>query len=331
MAGYRIIDFRPRIAAGGDVEATFRLSEPVDLVWVPCFRQRDVAAARRWSARRRVPLIFDPLISAYDKQIFERGKFPKHGLRAKRLLAWERKLFASADILLADTNAHAEFFHKVHGLPKERIRVVPLCADEQLFRPIEKRDTPGGPIEALFFGSFIPLQGPQVIVEAANIYQGTPVRWCFVGDGPLRSDCQSHARQGAQIQFENWMPYSALPSRIAQADIVLGIFGDTPKAARVIPNKFCQALACARPVVTRASPAFPAELASAKESGIIWVPPGDPRSLGDAVAELADFPHLLSAKGRNALESYRRYFSFERVAVALAETLDCLFAEAPSR
>lgn len=320
-AGFRIVDFRPRVSATAALEATLRVREPVDLVWVPCFRQRDVAAARNWSERRGVPLIFDPLISAYDKQVFERGKFAHDGFRGKRLLSWERNLFSSVDMLLADTDAHAEFFHQVHGLPNERISVVPLCADERLFKPQAYVNTSGRPIELLFFGSFIPLQGPQVIIEAANTYEGAPVRWSFLGDGPLRAACQAKVRPDANVQFEDWMPYSDLPSRIARADIVLGIFGDTQKSARVIPNKFCQALACARPVVTRASPAYPPELIGAEECGVTWVSPGDPRALRQAVAALASEPHLLEDRQRRASETYQRFFSFDRVEAALADAL----------
>ncbi|MDX1527113.1 MAG: glycosyltransferase [Gammaproteobacteria bacterium] len=320
-AGFAILDFRPRISALGDLEAAWRVSAPVNLVWVPCFRQRDVAAARRWSERRGLPLIFDALISAYDKQVFEREKFSPESGRAARLLAWERRLFGRVDLLLADTQAHAEFFIKTHGVLESRVRVVPLCADEDLFKPAEKPRGSGQPLEILFFGSFIPLQGPQVIVEAANLYRGPPARWCMVGDGPLRAECRRGARPGAGIEFEDWLPYESLPPRIARADIVLGIFGDTLKAARVVPNKVCQALACARPLVTRWSPAFPSGLSAAEATGITWVPPADPQALSEAVAALAASPQSLEARGRQAVESYRRWFSAERTAAALAAAL----------
>lgn len=326
QAGYTISDFWPRISPAGDVEASLRVRSPVDLVWVPCFRQRDLAAARRWSARRGLPLIFDPLISAYDKQVFEREKFAAESLGARRLLGWERRLFGCADLLLADTEAHAEFFIQSLGVPRDRVHVVPLCADEELFKAEEGPANPKEPLEVLFFGSFIPLQGPQVIVDAANLYQGAPVRWCLVGDGPLRASCQSRASQGSRLEFEDWIAYPSLPSRIARADIVLGIFGDTPKAARVIPNKLCQALACARPVVTRSSHAFPAGLSTSDRSGITWVPPADPRTLSEAVAGLAASPQSLGTRGRDALQSYRRWFSAERTATALKQALATLIS-----
>lgn len=316
-AGLRILDFRPRVAATGDLEASLRIRSRVDLVWVPCFRQRDLAAARRWTARRGIPLIFDPLISAYDKQVFERGKLVEHERRAGRLLDWEKRLFSCVDVLLADTQAHATFFRDVLDVPEALIHVVPLCADEDLFTPQHKGSTTPGKPEALFFGSFIPLQGPDVIVEAANRYRGPTIRWCLVGNGPMRAACRRLAADHSCITFEDWIPYETLAARIGRADLVLGIFGCTPKAGRVVPNKLCQALACARPVVTRSSPAYSRELLRAEQSGITWVPPGDAEALSDAVAELAASPGELEARGQNAFVTYQRSFSSTRVSEAV--------------
>jgi glycosyltransferase involved in cell wall biosynthesis len=323
-AGYRIVDFRPHISFLGDVEAELRLKTQGSLVWVPCFRQRDLRAARRFSTRRQVPLVFDPLISAYDKQVFERGKISEDSTRARRLRQRERQLFALADLVLADTEGHAEFFRDALEVSEQRIRVVPMSADEALFQPTQANAARGDAVEVLFFGSFIPLQGPEVIVEAANRYQGPPVRWRLLGDGPLLAACRARVRSGVPIEFEEWLPYRALPARIAQADIVLGIFGNTPKSSRVVPNKVCQALACGRPLVTRASPAYAKELRAQADSGITWVPPDDPDALARAVAGLASAPQTLRDQGARAHASYRAYFSTERVAYALSSALASL-------
>jgi hypothetical protein len=108
--GWNIVDFHPRFSPLGDLEARLKRIGKPDLVWVPCFRQRDLAAASRWARRHGVPLLFDPLISAYDKQIFERKKYAPQSRQARRLHRWEQSLFKQADILLADTQPHADYF-----------------------------------------------------------------------------------------------------------------------------------------------------------------------------------------------------------------------------
>lgn len=308
--GWQVRDFHPRLSAPGDLEAHLRRIPRPDLVWVPCFRQRDLAAASRWARRQGVPLVFDPLISAYDKQVDERGKIAPGSARAVKLLVRERMQFQRADRVLADTPAHADYFVQVLGVDRNRLAVVYVGAEEALFRPGPAAPLHGDqPLEALFFGSFIPLQGPQVVVEAARVYRGQPLVWTLLGQGPLRASCEAAAADLVNVHFEEWLPYEELPARIRQADILLGIFGTTPKAGRVIPNKVYQALACGRPVVTCSSEAYPAALADTENSGLVWVSAGDAHALAEQVGRLAAAPNRLPALGEAAAQTSRQYFS----------------------
>ena len=318
-SGWRIHDFHPHFSFCADLEARWEIAERPGLVWVPCFRQRDIAAASRWARRQGIPLLVDPLISAYDKQIFEREKYPPASRAAQRLLAWERELLQRADLVLADTHGHADYFHDTLGVMRERLHVVPIGAEEALFAA--KLKPPGTPLEIFFYGSFIALQGPQIIIEAAKCYQGPAVRWHLAGAGPLLDDCRRLAEGHPDIVFEDWIPYPELPARIHRADLLLGIFGATAKASRVVPNKVYQALACGRPVVTMASPAYPAELREQRDCGILWVPPANPAALAKAVAQCAENKAQLPALGAAARASYERYFSMARVRSALVEAL----------
>lgn len=320
--GWDIVDFHPRFSPLADVEARFkRLARP-DLVWVPCFRQRDLAAASRWARHQGVPLLFDPLISAYDKQIFERKKFPPHSRQARRLHGWEQSLFSRADILLADTQAHADYFSDEFGVSPDRLKVVYVGAETPLFHPAPMPDhADGSPLEVLFYGSFIELQAPQIIVEAARVYDGPPVRWTLLGKGPLRAECERLARGLDSVRFENPVPYAQLPARIHQADIVLGVFDAGAKAGRVIPNKVFQALACGRPVVTRRSPSYPAGPGKGGDAGLHRVEPGSPGDLARAVAQLARRLPGDAAPGRLAADLYREAFSEAAIAAQLRDAL----------
>ena len=308
--GWNIVDFHPRFSTLGDLEARLKRIGRPDLVWVPCFRQRDFAAASRWARRHGVPLLFDPLISAYDKQIFERKKYAPQSRQARRLLQWERALFQRADILLADTEAHADYFSEAFDVPADRVKVVYVGAEAPLFHPAPMPEhADGSPLEALFYGSFIELQAPQIIVEAARVYAGPPVRWALLGKGPLRAECERLARGLDHVHFEDPVPYEALPARIHKADILLGVFDAGAKAGRVIPNKVFQALACGRPVITRQSAAYPPLTADGTDAGLHWVEPGNPGDLAKAVAQLALRLSAETDLGRQASTLYLEAFS----------------------
>ena len=323
--GWNIVDFHPRFSPLADVEARLKRIGKPDLVWVPCFRQRDLAAASRWAKHRGVPLVFDPLISAYDKQVFERKKFPPQSRQARRLHRWERSLFQRADILIADTQAHADYFSGAFGVPPDRIKVVYVGAEESLFHPAPMPDhADGSPVEVLFYGSFIELQAPRIIVEAARVYTGPPVRWTLLGKGPLRAECVRLARGLANVHFENPVPYEALPARIHKADILLGVFDAGAKAGRVIPNKVFQSLACGRPVVTRKSTAYPPGVVDGTEAGLHWVEPGNPGDLATMVAQLAQRLPGESDLGRLASRLYLEAFSDAVIAEQVRGALESI-------
>ncbi len=320
--GWQVADFRPKLSSMADWEARLRRLPKPDLVWVPCFRQRDLAAASRWVKAHRIPLLFDPLISAYDKQVDERGKLSVDSARAKRLLAWERKLFQRTDRTIADTPAHADYFAEVLGVDRDKLAVVYVGAEERLFTPKPPLpQQPGKPVEVLFYGSFIPLQGPEIIIEAARCYEGLPVKWALIGNGPLRKSCEEKARGLENVFFEDWMPYEQLPARIHQADILLGVFGTTAKAGRVIPNKVYQSLASGRVVITRLAGAYPEALCRMQDSGLVWSLAGDAHSLASRVAELAGDRVRLSVLGEAAARSSKRFFSEQVILRQLQDAL----------
>jgi glycosyltransferase involved in cell wall biosynthesis len=83
---------------------------------------------------------------------------------------------------------------------------------------------------------------------------------------------------------------------------VLGIFGTTSKAGRVIPNKAFQAIACGRPLITSDTPAARELLTDGSDA--LLVPPGDAQGLAAAVRRLAADPALAERLGGAARATY---------------------------
>jgi glycosyltransferase involved in cell wall biosynthesis len=316
--GYELIDFAPRISALADFEAQLR-GLSADLVWVPCFRHRDVVAATRWARKKNIPLLFDPLVSTWQKQVYERQKMSTDSLAAQRLLNRERQWLQSADMVLLDTEPQRQMFSQRFQLAAEKTACVYVGAEQPLFAPVTAEYSPAT-VEVLFYGSFIALHGVATVIEAARLTgQHTHIHWVLLGDGPAKASAQQQAAGLDNVVFEASVPYSELPQRIAQADIVLGVFGDSEKASQVMPNKVFQALACGRPVITRASAAYPADISN--QHGLWQIEAANPAALSAAVLQ---WSACAREQGQAAHALYMRHFSQAQLQQQLQSALHAI-------
>lgn len=309
----------------GDLEFTLRGPKNLkpDLVWVPVARQRDAAAACRWAHKHNIPVAFDPMISAWDKKVLEQLIWKAEEPRAKRLLAWETELFNRVDRLLCDTSCHADFFHEHMKVPREKLRVLFTGTDEKVFKlAAEGEDPPhdpAAPLRILYHGAYLPLHGTEYIVEAARRTQHLNIHWDFLGWGAYKAATEAKAKGITNITFLEKVPYVEVPRVIRTADIVLGVFGTTEKASRVIGNKVYEAMACCRPVINEFCTGYPP---AAKEcSAITFIPPGDPQALVEAVIPWIDKREELLAQRAIARDFFEKYLSMNVIRKQLADIL----------
>jgi glycosyltransferase involved in cell wall biosynthesis len=312
----------------GDVEAWLRgLSRrPLpDLVFVPVCRQRDIAAACRWAHRRGIKVLFDPMISAWDKKVLEQKKWKAEEPRAKRLLAWEKKLMSMPDFITWDTSCHVDFAAEYLDVPREKMAPLFTGTDESVFKPVETSREPqaanGEPplFKVLYHGAYLPLHGTEVIVEAARMTQDLPIQWDFLGWGAYKAETEAKAAGLKNVRFLDKVPYVKVPEVICAHDIVLGVFGTTAKAARVIGNKVYECMACARPTINEFCTGYPP---SARDCpSIKFIPPGDPAALVKAVEEYrADWSNR-DMYFREARKFFERELSMDVVKAQLKEIL----------
>lgn len=252
----------------------------------------DLPAARR--AARGRPVVFNPLVSLADTLVADRGRFRSGSLAARALEAIDRHALRSADIVVADTEAHGRYLAGLAGL--EELPVCFVGAEERLFQPGWRLPQRFG---VLFVGKLIPLQGVETILEAARVATEIPFR--VVGSGQL-----DHLLHGAPPNVEHvpWVEYEQLPGELRAAGCALGIFGTTGKAQRVIPNKAFQALATGTPLITADTPAA-RELLVDGESALL-VPVGDPDALAEAISRLAGYAELAERLGAGGRAAYER-------------------------
>jgi glycosyltransferase involved in cell wall biosynthesis len=271
-----------------------RREDDADVVVVGYPGHFDMPAARR--AARGRPVVFNPLVSLHDTLVGDRARFRPRSPAAGILRAVDNGAFRGADLVVADTAAHAAFFRRAFGLSEEKLAVALVGADEPLFRPGWH---PPEPFHVLFVGKLVPLHGLETILAAAALAPEIPFR--VVGDGQVAGLLE---RRPANVEHVPWIPYEELPEAYRAAGCALGVFGTGDKAARVIPNKVFQALACARPVITADTPAVRELLTD--EADALLVPAGDAHALAAAVRRLAGdaaLSELLARAGRETYEA----------------------------
>jgi glycosyltransferase involved in cell wall biosynthesis len=175
--------------------------------------------------------------------------------------------------------------------------------------------------QVLFFGSFLPLHGADVVVEAARLVAAADpsIRFRFIGEGRTFPEVRAAAAAAGltNVEFSGRLPLRELPAAIASSDLCLGIFGRTEKARRVVPHKIYQAMGMGRTVVTARTPAIEEFFTSGKN--IILCDEPYAESLARAVLDLARDAALRDRLARSGLDLVRREFTPEAVARRLAK------------
>ena len=253
--------------------------------------QLDLPAARR--AARGKPIVFNPLVSLWDTWVADRGRFTSGSAAGRALARIDSAAFRAADLVVADTEQSAAFFADLAHMPAERFAVCLVGAEERIFHPAWSPES-----DFLFVGKLIPLHGLETILAAARLVPD--LRITVAGQGQL--DAMLETRP-PNVEWVPWIEYDRLGDAYRGCLCALGIFGTSAKAARVIPNKVFQALACGAPVITADTPAA-RELLADRESALL-VPPGDAEALADALRTAAGDRDLLARiaqEGRRAYE-----------------------------
>ena len=283
--------------AWAELRLRFSPRDRFDAVMVGYPGHFDVPRARRVAGKR--PLIFNPLVSLHDTLVSDRGRFRRGSFAAKILAAVDRRALRLPDLVVADTDANADFLAGLAEIPRSRVRTCLVGAEERLFHPGWR---PDDSFHTLFVGKLIPLHGLDVILEAARLAPELQVR--VIGTGQLD---ELMKERPPNVEWREWADYEQLPAEYWGAGCALGIFAPSEKAARVIPNKAFQALACGTPLITGDTRGA-RELLVDGESALL-VPPGNPAALAEALRRLATDPELARRLGAGGREAYEKHAS----------------------
>lgn len=238
----------------------------------------------------RSVIVLDHLVFAGDTAA-DRGAA---GLRVRLLTGLDRLAVACADLVVTDTEEHRQM------LPDPDKGVVVLVGAPDVWRTAASLpDAPADEeLSVVFFGLYTPLQGAPVIAEAVRdaVAAGAALRVTMVGAGQDLPQTREILADTPGVTWHDWVEADELPSLVAGHQVCLGIFSDTPKGVRVVPNKVYQGLAAGCVVVTSDTPPQRRALGEHVE----LVPAADPRALAAVLVSLCDPVVLAAARERAA-------------------------------
>ena len=275
-----------------------------DVIVVAEFCQTLVPLAWLLGRLTGIPVVFDMVIGLYEASVIERRRHAPNEFAGRKLFFLDRTAGRLADMILTGTSAYREYLSMDYGIPMEKIFLTPLGVNDNIFRPGLEQSPSGENLTVLYHGSFIPNHGVDNIIKAAaEIGFSSRLTFHFVGDGEGKQQAVNLSeRLGlSNIKFSPKIPFEMLPAYIADADIVLGIFGDTPQANKAMANKILEGLAMRKPVIT-------GDALSTRENFVhgehLWLTPlGDSHALAHGLQLLASDESL---RENLAEQGYRR-------------------------
>jgi phosphatidylinositol alpha-1,6-mannosyltransferase len=211
--------------------------------------------------------------------------------------------------------------------PPDRVRVVPLGADQEFFRPgldtreVRARYGLGRGRWLLSVARLTRHKGIDTVLHAlARLGARHPdLGYAVVGTGEEQAALESEARElgvADRVRFLTEVPDRDLPALYNAAEIYLGVSRLMEQRVEGFGISLAEASACGVPVVAGRSGGIPAAVCDGETGVLVDAERVD--AVAEAVGALLDDPERrarLGAAGRRAVESY---FNWDRVTADLA-------------
>ncbi|RJQ29814.1 MAG: glycosyltransferase [Peptococcaceae bacterium] len=267
--------------------------------------------------RRGAPLILD--IDDWEKGFFLTQKpwrrLLKGILKLGRPHSYLYAALMEKFIPLADAlTAASSFLQRKYGGT-----LIPHARDTDFFNPDRITSIPlrsgklAGKKIIMFLGTPRPHKGLADLVKAIKLLNDPNITLVIIGAAENERLRQPENAGDASIILLGKQPFSAVPSFLAAADLVVLPQQAEPCSRAQVPAKVFDAMAMARPVIATGVSDLPEILDGC---GVI-VPPGDPHALARQINLLLQNKDLAGALGRAARRKCIAQYSWKAVSGAL--------------
>lgn len=255
-------------------------------------------------------------------------KYARRSYLAQRLYLKRRKLLAEkVTKVVVPSEYLKECLVERHGFPVNKIHIIHHGVDLKQF------STAGKPPEwghILYVGRLVPRKGLQYLIDALQIVKNRfrDVKLTIIGDGPLREDYESQARQklGSGFAFLGGQSHETVRDYMERAYLfsmpsITMASGETETFGLV----FAEAHALGVPVVSFNSGAI-SEVVSHGETGLL-AEEGNVDMLSNHILKLLEDPDQRHRMGKLARERVERLFDLEKQNAVLESFYDDILQE----
>lgn len=225
---------------------------------------------------------------------FAVGHIAKGGLLATLGAAFERFVMKRFDRVITIANAMARRVIE-KGVVPDRVSVVRNWVDLDQIRPLAKPSTYRAQLGlsddafvVLYAGSLGAKHSLGLVIAAARALKDRPdIAFVVAGEGPMRSELESSARDLANLRVLGFQPEARFSDFLSLADVHL-LPQERDAADLLLPSKLGGMLASGRRILVTADTG--SELSEFLGTSCVFVPPGEPELLIQAIAALSEEP-----------------------------------------
>jgi len=308
--------------------------QPPDIVFagIPCLELTESAAV--YCAEKKIPLIADiqDIWPEVYLAVLPSALRPIGRLVLNREFARARRIFLAARAITAVSKRYLEWAVHVRGTPASRADEVyylgyrlpsreMLDAAEQNTNSFEsKHRLPNDRPRATFLGQFASSYDVETIAHAARLLKAakTNVHLILAGKGDKFSRVSKVAEGLDNITLTGWLEYRDSLTLLQRSDFGLAAY--SRRATQSLPYKPFEYMAYGLPIISSLDGELK-EILQANGLGITYRA-GDPRSLADAITQMAGSTESGQSPRRKAYEIFMRDYDGEVIADRMIKYLE---------
>ncbi|HGE71718.1 TPA: glycosyltransferase [Candidatus Poribacteria bacterium] len=265
------------------------------------------------------PILFDAFLSTYDTLCFDRNMFSPNSIFG-RIAKWvDHASCDRASRIILDTETHAHYFSETLGVPKDKIDILFVGCDEDIFHPTNSNVSKDNLV--LFYGTLLKLHGIEIILQSADLLNKYGIKFRIIAPLKKLKLFSANKFKLQNVELIEPVALEILPFHISEATVCLGgHFGSSEKASRVIASKTFQCISMGKPTIVGENPANHELLTHGFDSW--FCPMNDAYALAESIKYLIDNPNILKMLGENAFQTFRQKASSEVLSSKLAEIIN---------